>query len=470
MGNTALAIDLGASGGRHILGRIEEGRVVLTEAYRFANEMVPRNGQLCWDREALHSHILAGLRACAELGQPPVTLGIDTWGVDYTVVDAQGAPVGESVAYRDARTEGMPARLDAAISPEALYARTGIARQSYNTVYQLMAQARAGSPWPEGARLLFTPCYLGYRLTGLQRNEYSIASTSGLLNARTRTWDAEVLRAAGVPETLLGALPAQPGTVLGPLLPEVAAQAGFPCTVVLPASHDTASAYLAAPLSGEGVAVLSSGTWSLLGMELDAPVLTENARLAGFTNEGGFGGRTTLVRNITGLWILQAIRREWGKRLTYAQMAELAAHGCGYPHTFDAAHERFLSPAGMTAEIAAALAEVGAPPPENDAQLLYGVHRSLAACYRDAVRDLASLTGQPLRAINVVGGGSQNVTLNQLTADLTGLPVYAGPVEATALGNLAAQWIATGELAGLDAARTLLTQSVGVQTYKPRAE
>ncbi|MEA4929737.1 MAG: rhamnulokinase family protein [Candidatus Limiplasma sp.] len=470
MGDYALAIDIGASGGRHILGRIVHGCVELTEVYHFPNEIVTCNGLQCWDMEALFAHVVAGMRACADRGMTPATVSIDTWGVDYTLIDTAGKPLGPSVAYRDARTGAMPALLDAAIPPEALYARTGIARQPYNTVYQLMAEAKAAPAWPyANARLLFTPCYLQYRLTGIARNEFSIASTSGLLNARTGLWDEGVLAAAGIPPALLGDAPARSATLLGPLLPAVERLVGYPCTVVLPASHDTASAFLAAPLSGEGAAVLSSGTWSLLGQELDAPILTEAARLAGFTNESGYGGHTTFVRNIIGLWLLQAIRREWGKRLSYAEMAVLALEGKDYPHTFDASSGRFLSPAGMTAEIASALLEMGAPPPQSDAQLLYCVHQSLALCYGSAIKQLSALTQQPITKINVVGGGSQNTTLNQFTANATGLPVYAGPVEATALGNVTAQWIATNELQSLTEVHALIQNSIKLEVYQPQS-
>lgn len=469
MGEYALAIDLGASGGRHILGRMERGRIELTEVYRFQNEMIVRDGFQCWDMEALFDQVLAGMRECADRGMIPATVGIDTWGVDYTLVDAAGRPCGPSVAYRDVRTGAMPALLDTRINPAELYARTGIARQPYNTVYQLMAEARAATGGiPRDARLLFTPCYLSYCLTGIARNEHSIASTSGLLNACTHLWDDDVLEAAGIAGSVLGDPPVQPATVLGPLLPGVARRVGYSCTVVLPASHDTASAYLAAPLSHQGAAVLSSGTWSLLGLERDGPILTEAARRAGFTNETGFGGSTTFVRNITGLWLLQAIRREWNKRLSYAEMSALATAGNDYPHTFDALQERFLSPTSMTGEIAGALTQAGLPLPSSDAQLLYCVHHSLAICYRDAIKQLRALTHSPITSLNIVGGGSQNTTLNQLTADATQLPVYAGPIEATALGNLAAQWIATSELSDLAEARDMITRSSQLAIYHPK--
>ena len=469
MSTYALAIDLGASSGRHMLGHVENGRIELTEVYRFPNAPVLRNGHLCWDADALYAQVLTGLSKCAALGAHPATLGIDTWGVDYVLLDAVGERIGDAVAYRDSRTEAMPARLDQAISPQALYARTGIARQSYNTVYQLMADF---SEHPERLAtadgLLFTPCYLNYRLTGRARNEYTIASTSGLLNAQTRRWDSDTLCAAGIPATLLRDQPLPPGTRLGALLPSVAQSVGFSCDVILPPCHDTGCAYLAVPACGKGSAFLSSGTWSLLGTELDAPVLSDAAREAGFTNEGGYGGKIRFLRNIMGLWILQSIRKEWDDRYTFAEMAAIAARGSAYAAVFDVTDERFLAPESMVAEIRHALRDNGAPDPDGEEALLFSVHNSLAAGYARAVANLSALSGQTFTSLNVVGGGCQNRLINQLTANATGLPVCAGPVEGTALGNLLAQWIATGEIAGVEEARALLRRSVTLEEYLPQ--
>ena len=276
------------------------------------------------------------------------------------------------------------------------------------------------------------------------------------------------MRAAEIPVGLLGDQPLPPGTRLGALKPALAQEAGFACDVILPACHDTGSAYLAVPAQAEGAAFLSSGTWSLLGMELDAPVLTEAARTAGFTNEGGYGGKIRFLRNIMGLWILQSIRKEWNNRYTFVEMSEMAGQGSAYAPTFDAADERFLSPANMVAEIRLALAQAGSPLPQNDEELLYCVHHSLAICYGEAILSLSALCGRKITTLHVVGGGCQNRTLNQLTANVTGLPVCAGPVEGTALGNLLAQWIATGELSGMEEARALVRRSATLEEYLPR--
>ncbi|MEG0996250.1 MAG: rhamnulokinase family protein [Clostridia bacterium] len=436
----ALAVDIGASSGRHMLGCVRDGRICLEEVYRFPNEITERNGHLCWDVEELYAQILAGLRKCAELGKLPDTMSIDTWGVDYVLLDGQGKQLGDAVAYRDGRTVGMDAVLSQTLPYAELYARTGIAKQPYNTLYQMMAEFREHPGYLERAeRFLFMPCYLSYLLCGVAKNEYTIASTSALLNAETRTWDAAVLGAAGLPAKLFREPPAAPGTVLGPLRPELARELGFCPSVMLAACHDTAGAFLAMPVRDAQTAFLSSGTWSLLGVESAAPILTPEAREAGFTNEGGYGGKIRFLRNIMGMWIPQCIRKEWGKRYAYAEMAELAREGTAYPHVFDVLDERFLAPQSMLAQIYGWLAEHALPLPMNDAELLCCVYRSLARCYAASICQLEQLTDRHFTTLSIVGGGSGNNTLNQWAADETGLRVLAGPSESTALGCLTAQ-------------------------------
>ena len=308
MNTAVLAIDIGASSGRHMLGKLENGKLTLEEIYRFPNGTVKKNGRLCWDHQALWAHILAGIKKCAELGQIPASVGVDTWGVDYVLVDEDGRMLSDGVAYRDDRTQAVLGLLP----DDELYRRTGIARQPFNTVYQLMTEPK--ERLQKAHRLLFTPDYFHYLLSGKMVNEYTIASTGALVNPVTRTWDAQVLRMASVPESLFPEAPKMPGTVLGRLRPEVTAEVGFDCDVILPASHDTGSAYMAVPARDDQAAYLSSGTWSLLGTELDGPVVTEKARLAGFTNEGGYQGKIRLLRNIMGLWMMQCIRRELNDR------------------------------------------------------------------------------------------------------------------------------------------------------------
>jgi rhamnulokinase len=458
----ALAIDIGASGGRHMLGCVRDGKLTLEEAYRFPNGTAERHGRLCWDVDALWGHILEGLRRCEAMGKAPASVGVDTWGVDYVLIDRQNRRVGDCVAYRDGRTAPV---LD--VLPEAwLYRRTGIARQPFNTVYQLMATPKA--ELAQADRCLLMPDYFHFLLSGAKTNEYTEASTGALLNAETRIWDEAVLSAAGIPAGLFPEPPSQPGTRLGPLLPKVAETVGFHCEVILPAAHDTGSAYLAVPARDGRAVTLSSGTWSLLGVENAEPIVNDAARAASFTNEGGYGGTVRFLRNIMGLWMLQRIRHELDDRYDFAELAALAERGAAYAPVVDISDGRFFAPASMTDEVKAALAGAGAPAPAGLPELLRCVLHSLAAGYASGVRTLEQLTGRRFTSLNVVGGGSRNRVLNQWTADETGLTVYAGPGEGTALGNAIAQLIALGEIESLARARAMIRDSFEVETYQPR--
>lgn len=463
----ALAIDIGASSGRHIVGFMEGSRIHLQEVYRFPNQMLDREGCLCWDTDALFEHIIEGLRQCRSQGFAPASLGIDTWGVDYVLLDGAGQRLGQAVAYRDERTQGQDARFEAAMSDQARYQRTGIAKAPYNTLYQLMADFEANPGRKEKAKqLLFMPCYLSYLLCGVARNEYTIASTSSLLNICSKDWDEEVLAAAGIPASLLGSKPAPSGTALGPLKPEIAKEAGFTCQVVLPACHDTASAYLAMPVEEATAARLSSGTWSLLGIVRKTGLLSEAARQAGFTNEGCHNGQIRLMQNLTGLWILQRLQKEWQGVLSHAELCALARQGSDYQAVFDPSDARFLSPENMEQALLDALIQTGAARPVSRAQLLYCVHHSLARCYQRAIKTLETLTGDSLTRLHIVGGGSQNQLLNQLTADLCQLPLTAGPVECSALGNLLCQLLRARP--GLQPAQ-LVTDSFELKQVLPAA-
>lgn len=456
-----LAIDIGASSGRHMLGCMEGGKLSLEEVYRFPNGMVEKNGHHCWDVDALWSHILEGLKRCKALGKLPASVGVDTWGVDYVLVDARGERVGDCIAYRDDRTQATMNTIDDAW----LYQRTGIAKQPFNTVYQLMATPQ--EQLAQAARCLLMPNYFHYKLCGIMSNEFTDASTGALLTAGAGTWDRPVLTRAGIPASLFPEAPKAPGTRLGCLRPEVAQAVGFTCEVILPATHDTGSAFMAVPAQDDNAVTLSSGTWSLLGVENDAPITSEAARLAGFTNEGGYGGKVRFLRNIMGMWMMQNIRHELDDRCSFAEMAEMAAGAAAYMPVVNVADNRFLAPRSMTAEVSAALREAGQPEPADTAQLLRCVLHSLAVGYARDIRALEELTGKAFTAVHIVGGGSQNTVLNQWTADETGLPVYAGPAEGTALGNVIAQMIALGGIENLSAARALIRRDFTVKTYQP---
>ena len=463
-----LAVDIGASSGRHIVAWLENGKIQTREVYRFPNGATERNGHLCWDAGALEEHVIAGLRAAHDQGLDPVSVGIDTWGVDFALLDGAGKLLGDMVAYRDSRTDGMDTLLEKTMSFADMYRLCGIAKQPFNTVYQLMAVLREHPEYRGEAKdFLLMPEYLSYCLTGKRAHEWTDISTTSLGNAQTRAFSKEVIRAADLPEGWFETPIVQPGTRLGRLLPEVARRVGFDAEVILPATHDTGSAYMAVPARDEHAAFLSSGTWSLLGTELRMPVTDERALRSGFTNEGGYDGTIRFLKNLMGMWMLQCIHRETGKTHSFAEMADMAA-ASDYPAWVDAADNRFLAPASMMEEVRAALREQGAPEPQTLADVLRAVTVGLAVCYRDAIREMSDITGKTFTSVNIVGGGSQNVVLNQLTADLTGLPVYAGPTEGTALGNLAAQMIADGAFADLPAFRAALPASFDIVPYNPK--
>ncbi len=466
--NIYLAIDIGASSGRHIAAWLEDGRIVTREVYRFPNGAAMKDGHLCWDIEGLEKHVIAGLKAAKEQGLTPMSIGIDTWAVDFVLLDAAGKRLGDAVAYRDSRTDGMDAVLEGTLPFPFHYGLCGIAKQPFNTVYQMMALLREQPEIADKADdFLMMPEYLGYILTGQKAHEWTNVSTTAMCNAATGTWSETILTAAGLPEKWFRTPVRQPGRALGQLRPEIAAQVGYDAQVTLVATHDTGSAYMAVPAKDDGAAFLSSGTWSLLGTETVTPVTGTDALNAGFTNEGGYGHTTRFLKNIMGMWMLQCIHQEIGKKHSFAEMAEMAASS-DYPAWVDAADNRFLAPESMLEEVKAALQDAGAPEPDALADVLRAVTMGLAVCYNKSIKEMSAITGKAFTSVNIVGGGSQNVVLNQMSADVTGLPVYAGPTEGTALGNLAAQMIACGDFADLAAFRAALPGSFEIREYRPK--
>lgn len=482
-----LAIDIGASSGRHVLGHVEDDRIILEEVYRFDNTQVRRGGHDCWDIDSLYENVLAGLSACADAGKVPVTLGIDTWGVDFVLLDRNGAMIGDAVAYRDARTQGVSSLVDRKMSPGRIYHACGIQRQQFNTIYQLVALLREHPDQVASARrFLMIADYFNYLLTGVACNEYTNATTTNLLNARTKDWDADILSACGIPQVLF-AKPLMPGAVVGGLSQDVQDRVGFDCRVVLPATHDTGSAFLAVPARDEDAVYISSGTWSLLGVEHEGPVTTEAARLQNFTNEGGFESRFRFLKNIMGLWMVQSIRRELngvdyveGKgahahtarkpgdpEIGFADLIAAAQSEEPFDSLINVNDERFLAPDSMIDEIGRACSETGQPVPHTTGQLMQCIYRSLATCYADSITDLAALTGRDYTSINIVGGGCQDGYLNRLTADFCGLPVFTGPVEGTALGNLIVQFLVDGCFPDVQAARDAIRRSFDIGQIDP---
>lgn len=469
MGKCHLAVDIGASSGRHIIGELKDGKIVLTEVYRFENGMVEKNGHLTWDIEALSENVIAGIKAAHDKGFTPSTMGIDTWGVDYVVLDRDGNIIGDTVAYRDSRTEGVRDELEASgkVPFDRHYERTGIQYEPFNTCYQLYALKKEHPEEMERAdRILFIPDYLNYVLTGIKSNEYTECTTSGLVNAETRDWDEEMIEAFGLPRRIFGRI-SFPGTVLGGFRPEIQERVGFDLRVILPPTHDTGSAYMAVPAKDDSSVFLSSGTWSLMGVENKTPVTSDQS----FTNEGGYDRSITYLKNIMGLWMIQSVRREigeeTGKRPSFPELIEAAKEAGDLESTVDANDPSFMAPKSMREAVRAKCRETGQQVPETTGEIMRCIYNSLAKIYADTVKELSRLTGKTFNAVNIVGGGSQDHYLDQMTADATGLTVYAGPTEGTALGNLMAQMIEEGEFKDLQEARACISESFEILRFDP---
>ena len=484
MGETKyyLAVDMGASSGRHILAHMEDGKIVLEEMYRFwnGNDKIEVNGvkHRIWDTDRLCREILTGMKKCAEAGKIPVSMGVDTWGVDYVLLDSQGNKVGNCYGYRDHRTNGMPEEVYKIIPEEELYEHTGIQYAIFNTIYQLMAAKLQEPETLEKADIMLQmPDYFHYFLTGVARQEYTEASTGQLLNVNTNDWDYELIERLGFPKRIFKEI-SMPGTLVGELRPEIQEEVGFNCKVVLPATHDTGSAVMSVPSQEENVLYISSGTWSLLGCELEKANNSMEAMKANFTNEGGYQHRYRFLKNIMGLWMIQSVKQELEEGWQYEGRTENEDYSFGNlcdrasKETIDsvvqANDERFLAPESMIREVQTACREAGMQVPQTPWELARVIYRSLAVCYREATEQVEALTGKHFDSINIVGGGSNAVWLNQLTAAETGRKVLAGPSEATAIGNLGCQMIADGVFEDLHALRRAVYSSFAVKEYLPQ--
>ncbi len=459
-----LAFDLGAESGRALTGVLSAGRLMLQPVHRFANAPLAVDGTLRWNVEDLHAQLLGAL---SMVDTPLASVGLDTWGCDYALLDDRGELVERPWHYRDHRTDGVMDRVLATLGRDRVYRTTGVQFLPFNTLFQLAAAHDAQpSALDRAAAFVTMPDLLNYRLTGRIACEYTNATTTQCVDARTRTWAVDLLDDLHLPGRLFGPI-VEPGTILGPLRTPAGDHAGAP--VVAPACHDTGSA-VAAVAATNDTAFLSSGTWSLLGVETPAPVITARAAALNFTNEGGVCGTTRLLKNIGGLWLLQACRRDWasaGLDLTYDALASGAAGAAPFGAVVDPDDPAFLNPPQMTAAIAEYCRRTGQPPPETPAAFARTIFESLALKYRLVIEWLEEITGQTIRTIRVIGGGAQNVLLNQLTADATGRTVLAGPVEATALGNIAMQMLATGHVATLAEAREIIDRSFPAGRFHP---
>ncbi|MET9154846.1 rhamnulokinase family protein [Streptomyces griseoflavus] len=457
------AVDLGASSGRVMVGHVGPGSLELTEAHRFPNRPVRMPEGLRWDVLGLYAGVLDGLRAAGAVD----SVGVDSWAVDYGLLDADGALLGNPVHYRDSRTDGVAEKVWAAVPPEELYAATGLQYAPFNTLYQLTA-ARGSAQLAHAEGLLLIPDLLAYWLTGERGTELTNASTTQLIDPRTRDWAHGVAERLGIDLGMFAPL-RRPGDPAGVLRPEVLEETGLagPVPVTAVCSHDTASAVAAVPADGERFAYICTGTWSLAGLELDGPVLTEESRAANFTNELGLDGTVRYLRNIMGLWLLQECLRAWGEPDLGALLLD-AAEVPALRSVVDAGDAAFLAPGRMPERIAGACRDSGQPVPATRAEVTRCILDSLALAHRRAVEDAQRLAGRSADVVHIVGGGTRNALLCQLTADACGLPVVSGPTEAAALGNVLVQARAHGMVGDLAGMRRLLTRTQPLTRYEPR--
>jgi sugar (pentulose or hexulose) kinase len=467
-----LAVDLGASSGRVMAGAFDGKTIRLDEMNRFGNPGHAVHGNFHWDFLQLFADIKAGLRKAGQVhGKAVISAGIDTWGVDYGLIDSRGRLLGLPYQYRDPRTNGIEAKACKLLPREKIYGITGIQFMFLNTMIQLVAEKESKSVALANAdRILFTPDLFNFWLTGVKANEYTIASTSQLLDARKRTWSQPLIKAMGLPAKIFGEI-VEPGTVLGGVTSAIGEETGLPkMNIIAPGTHDTASAVAAVPARGTDHAYLSSGTWSLMGVETKQPVLNEKSYRLNFTNEGGVCGTIRLLKNICGLWLIQESQRAWerqGQKLSFAEIARAAEKAKPFAAVIDPDSPDFAAPGDMPERIRAFCKRTGQKPPATPGEIARTIYESLALKYRRIFGFLEELTGRRIGVLHIVGGGTQAALLNRFTADALNRPVIAGPTEATALGNILLQLIATKEIRSLDEGREIIRASFRTKTYEP---
>ena len=449
-----LAIDIGASSGRHILGYIDNGRLKLEEIHRFENYITNQNGTLVWDIEHLVSEVKKGIAKCKEIGKIPCTVAIDTWGVDYVLLDESKQEILPAVSYRDSRTNRVINKVESIISAEELYLKTGIQKQNFNTIYQLYVDYLSGK-LDNAKYFLMIPAYLSYKLTGVIKNEYTNATTTGMVNAESKTWDNDIIEELGLPKHLFGTLDA-PCTVIGNFTKEMQDYAGFDSTVIFAPSHDTASAVCACPIDDNSV-YISSGTWSLIGVESLNPIVNEKSMAANFANEGGIDYRFRFLKNYMGMWLFQNVKKNLNNEFSYDDMMRLAMQSKRF-EMIDTNSPGFLAPENMIIAIRNYLKNESIP----IEVVINSVYHSLAQSYKNAIDEIEKLAGKTIDNIFIVGGGSKDTYLNELTAQYTGKKVVTGLSEATATGNLLSQ-IMFDKKISLAQARELVRNSFDIK-------
>lgn len=466
MNKYSIAVDIGASSGRLMLGYRENGQIQLRELYRFENKIVQKGKQFCWEIDRLFDEIKTGLKKCNELGIQPDSIGIDTWAVDFVLLDENDQPLTDAVSYRDPRTDGMMEEVFKLISKERLYLETGIQFQKFNTIYQLYSLKKNHPDILAKAKsFLMIPDYLNFLLTGKKSNEYTNATSTQLVNAFTKKWDYELLDILGINKDMFHEIQL-PKTILGNLKEELVSELGFDMNVILPATHDTGSAVISVP-EEESTIYISSGTWSLMGTENHFPICVTKALDYNFTNEGGIDYRFRFLKNIMGLWMIQEVKRNYDHEYSFARLVELAEEAGDFRAIVNVNDDRFLKPDNMIQEILNYCIETGQSVPSTPGEVAKCVYDSLASSYQETITEIESIFEKSFDKINVIGGGCQNEMLNQLVADVTNKEVLAGPIEATAIGNIVAQLLALGEFTDLEEARSVIKQSFEVKKYEP---
>ena len=469
-----LGFDFGASSGRAMLGVFDGERIEIEEIHRFSNDPVMLCGRFVWDVPRLVYEMKQALLKLSRTGIHVDAIGIDTWGVDFGMLDKNGHLLGLPVHYRDDRTLGMREKLREVVSDQELFARTGMAYNQFNTIYQLYAMKLEGDPVLEGAAdMLFMPDLLAYFLTGKKGTEYTVASTSEMLNPYTRDWDKELLEKLGIPTNFLGEVKL-PGTVRGTLLKDIARECGVDeIPVIAIGGHDTASAVAAVPAVEKDFAYISSGTWSLLGAEIEEPLCAESVMNANYTNEGGVDGSIRLLKNIMGLWIIQECKREWDRRsdaVGFAELVEMAVKAPAFKAIIDVDDPCFMAPGDMPNRIQAYCERTGQAVPQGRGEISRVIYESLALKYRWAVERLEEVLGHPVKVLHIVGGGSKNALLNRFTAEAIKRPVVAGPGEGTVIGNLLMQAKALGAIADIPELRRVVEASFPTETFLPETD
>lgn len=466
-----IACDLGAESGRVMLGIFDNGMLSVEEVHRFPNGPVEYSGSMRWDLDRLFEEIKTGLRNVAARNEPVTGISCDSWGVDYVLLGKDGSVAGKPFHYRDPRTDGGLERAFGVVPASEIFAETGIQFMSINTLYQLLAEANEREePLAKSERFLTIGDYFNYRLSGVAKVEESLASTTQLYNPRTKAWSDRLIRLFGIPERIFPeVIPS--GTVLGPLKDELGADTNLAgMSVVASCSHDTGAAVAAVPSQGKNWAYLSSGTWSLLGIERTTPLIDERSRMFNFTNELGYGGTVRFLKNIAGLWIVQECRRSWmreGKEYSYDELMEMAEHATPFKSVIDPNDSSFARPDDMPRAIAKFCQKTGQSIPGSPGEMVRCALESLALAYRRTIEQLEEVSSERIEVVHIVGGGSKNKLLNTMTADATGRTVLAGPVECTAIGNILVQAIALGHVPSLAKARDIVRASFPLDRYEP---